>query len=533
MKEGFFILLAPFLPEQMHNKNVSQAFFTPLFLQTIFQLNNYFKVNIQYGCLSGLCLVEGFKVTLADEKWPYFLAVGFLGRAVQGTGAGFYQTAAYSELLIQFPQIQKKLVSMMEVGAVMGGSSGLVISAILSYLIGFMGPFLFVGFTCLMFLIFQDKLISFADQQSDLTSTYQFESQNLSNNLGSLNSSLLREMSLQHNKSNNLNKPSLVEDDSDKSQYILEQDSSEEESHQENNQFDNKSLGLPDHNQINNNQVKALLQLPKRNFFDKVTYSDIILTKRGFFACLTVIVNIQTFYYNDTILAEHLQSVYGFSPSIISLVYAIQQVGFMTTAPISPNIVHKFSLVGVVVVTQVIQGSAALLIGPSEMLGLSQKIYVTMIGLAIAGLASPFSIIAPYSEMEQCLSIHKTKRFNPHEVADMVSAIFNSSYALGSIAGPLFGGYVNEWTNFRRTNDIQALLLFSVAFLQFVVVYIPQRLDQFVNNITNDESDDNGNLKTLDKVNRNKLNQNYDEKELIKFNNKFHQEKEMKGQEMV
>lgn len=32
IKEGFFLILAPFLPEQMEAKNVDKAFFTPLFM---------------------------------------------------------------------------------------------------------------------------------------------------------------------------------------------------------------------------------------------------------------------------------------------------------------------------------------------------------------------------------------------------------------------------------------------------------------------------------------------------------------------
>ena len=72
----------------------------------------------------------------------------------------------------------------------------------------------------------------------------------------------------------------------------------------------------------------------------------------------------------------------------------------------------------------------------------------------ISGLASPFSIIPPYSELEDTLKSQKVKNYNPQQVQDIVSGLFNSAYALGSIGGPLFGGYVNEWTNFRTTNDI-------------------------------------------------------------------------------
>jgi len=34
------------------------------------------------------------------------------------------------------------------------------------------------------------------------------------------------------------------------------------------------------------------------------------------------------------------------------------------------------------------------------MFGINEKIFITLFGFALAGLASPFSIIPPYSELE-------------------------------------------------------------------------------------------------------------------------------------
>ena len=175
--------------------------------------------------------------------------------------------------------------------------------------------------------------------------------------------------------------------------------------------------------------------------------------------------NLQTFYYNDTIMADQLQEVYGLSTSIISLIYSIQSVGFMLTAHFAPKLVHRFSLVAVVIVAQLVQACAAFMVGPSNLLHLPELLALTIVGFFISGLASPFSIVSPYSELEYCLEAHKDKNFDPEEVQDIVSGVFNSSYAFGGITGPLFGGYVNSATNFRTTSDIQALLLIGIASL--------------------------------------------------------------------
>jgi len=53
--------------------------------------------------------------------------------------------------------------------------------------------------------------------------------------------------------------------------------------------------------------------------YDKIGYSHILLTMRGFFACVTVGLNLHTFYYNDTIIADYLMNTYSFEPWAVSL----------------------------------------------------------------------------------------------------------------------------------------------------------------------------------------------------------------------
>eukprot|EP00347_Sterkiella_histriomuscorum_P013408 403364820 len=531
MKEGFFLVLAPFFPEKMHEKNVAQVIFTPLFLQyTIFmfiaslaggKIQGKFGRRIMVRISMVLQLIAAISFIFLNyvESTTTFLAIGFIGRAIQGTGAGLYQTAAYSELLIQFPNIQKKLVSTMEVGAVMGGFTALVISAFLAYAVGFVGPFAFCALVFLIYGLFQDKLITFVDSNTPLTNMQNDDESllqqqtkskrnqhfNMKNSFTSLNlerSYESYEMDSINTKMRKDSKKIYVEnlESPEFRRQLLKHSpakSKDQNSYDCFNKFDNQYMmnghysGEKNSDKIRKNSLKKStqkespriqayqeIQMKEQVYYDRLNYSHIFMTKRGFFACLTIIMNLQTFYYCDTILADHLKQQYNLNPSIISLIYAIQQVGFMTTAPITPNIVHRFSLVGVVITTQLIQSAAALLVGPSHILNLHETLTISILGFVISGLACPFSIIPPYSELEYCLSAHKDKKFHPEDVQDIVSGVFNSAYAMGSIGGPLFGGYVNEWVGFRKTNDIQSLLLLSVALLQLFVVYIPSKLEQ-------------------------------------------------------
>lgn len=59
---------------------------------------------------------------------------------------------------------------------------------------------------------------------------------------------------------------------------------------------------------------------------------------------------------------------------------------------------------------------AAFLIGPSDILGIPSIIWITVAGFVLAGMASPFSVIPPYKELENCLEIYEDKHFDPEKV---------------------------------------------------------------------------------------------------------------------
>ena len=100
-------------------------------------------------------------------------------------------------------------------------------------------------------------------------------------------------------------------------------------------------------------------------------------------------------------------------------------------------------------------------------------------------MASPFTIVPPYKELENSLEKYTTARerkgerplkFDPEEVQNIVSGLFNSAYAFGCIYGPLFGGYVTMLTEFRTTTDIQGLIMGTCATLQLLIVYVPMKV---------------------------------------------------------
>ena len=73
----------------------------------------------------------------------------------------------------------------------------------------------------------------------------------------------------------------------------------------------------------------------------------------------------------------------------------------------------------------------------------------------------------------------------------MVSGLFNASYALGGVIGPLYGGYLTEATSFNVTADTQAAIMFTLATLNLTVVFIPSQLKaRRMNQVTPKDQED-------------------------------------------
>ena len=87
--------------------------------------------------------------------------IGFSGRILEGVGAGLLQTAAYGEALSQNRENQNSVVAWLETAACLGNMAGLLIASFLCYVIGFIGPFAFVGIICVLLTIFMNSCIEF------------------------------------------------------------------------------------------------------------------------------------------------------------------------------------------------------------------------------------------------------------------------------------------------------------------------------------------------------------------------------------
>ncbi|CDW83202.1 mfs-type transporter slc18b1 [Stylonychia lemnae] len=233
-----------------------------------------------------------------------------------------------------------------------------------------------------------------------------------------------------------------------------------------------------------NSSYKLANEIPSQNELkDQVHYLYFLRSPRGFFACLDILLCCQMYNFCDTSLPYYLEEEFRFNPSMISLVFVAQNIAFVITCFFAPKLTQKFNMILCIVMAQVIQGIAAQLIGPNQMIHLPKQVWITVLGLLINGGATSMTIITPYKQLELAILEQKGKNFDHEAVKDTVSGAFNALYDFGSTTGPIFGYYVTAATNFTFTSNLQGYMLFIVAFLQLLFFYIPEKLNERKNKV--------------------------------------------------
>jgi MFS family permease len=105
----------------------------------------------------------------------------------------------------------------------------------------------------------------------------------------------------------------------------------------------------------------------------------------------------------DTTLEPKLREDFGYSPSIVSLFYTIQFVGYLIVSPFCHKILQRYNGTLLTVLSFYIIGIASFMIGPSYLLEeyLPNDIFIMISGLFLTGLATSFTTIGTYQEMYQ------------------------------------------------------------------------------------------------------------------------------------
>ena len=126
LKESLFIFAAPFFPEQFEIRGVPELYFAPMFISysVTLLISSIYTANLmqKWGRAPILRIGSALQamscvliIALAwTEKPISFLILGFLGRIVEGIGAGLMQTTALAEATAQYKNEEHKVVTWIE-----------------------------------------------------------------------------------------------------------------------------------------------------------------------------------------------------------------------------------------------------------------------------------------------------------------------------------------------------------------------------------------------------------------------------------
>jgi MFS family permease len=220
-------------------------------------------------------------------------------------------------------------------------------------------------------------------------------------------------------------------------------------------------------------------------------YKSVLSNTRGIFGFLSLIMGLLLWTKIDTTLEPKLREDFGYSPSIVSLFYTIQIVGYLIVSPFCHKILEKYDGTLMTVLSFFVLGIASFLIGPSYLLAnyLPNSISVMIPGLFLTGLVTSFTTIGTYGEMyEPFIELYGCENAssysNPHDLYDkdklndILAGLYNGGYSIGVIIGPFAASYLMIWLDgsFRKQSDVFAVLTLVFGVVMLYVVYIPKRI---------------------------------------------------------
>jgi hypothetical protein len=144
---------------------------------------------------------------------------------------------------------------------------------------------------------------------------------------------------------------------------------------------------------------------------------------------------------------------------------------------------HKVDNTLLISLSQIVQGLASWLIGPSHIFSsfLPNKLIVIFSGLFLTGLANTFTTISTYQEMHDPFveTFGVTSTSNSEKLSDVLSGLYNAGFSSGVIIGPFAASYITLWLDsYRLQADFFAFFGVGFGILHFLVVCLPRLLSK-------------------------------------------------------
>jgi MFS family permease len=204
-----------------------------------------------------------------------------------------------------------------------------------------------------------------------------------------------------------------------------------------------------------------------------ISYKKLIKNRRIVFACLSAFTNIWQFTLIEPFFADYLFERYSLSPEICGVIFLSIGFGYAISCQVVSCIVPYFALRRLMISGLIWIGIFTSFYGPSDIIGVEGKVWMSSAALFCAGLTSALSLLPVIPEMideskrDDDISPHLDKQVNIDVLNDHVSGLYNFFFALGNVIGPLLGNWMYVSYGGPVTFDLMALYIVMFALLYF------------------------------------------------------------------
>lgn len=165
--------------------------------------------------------------------------------------------------------------------------------------------------------------------------------------------------------------------------------------------------------------------------------------------------NAMTYDFLTPILTDVMSFYYNLNEDMVGWMFCLMGVGYILSCRVVNYTLEYATNRRVVMTALVLNGIFTMLLGPSNILGTSARLWVTCIALFFSGATSAHFVIPVYSEIidpgKHELGIDESTMNN------LASGLSFTVYYLGQMISYMASGYVYEKAGFSATIDLTAI----------------------------------------------------------------------------
>ena len=107
-------------------------------------------------------------------------------------------------------------------------------------------------------------------------------------------------------------------------------------------------------------------------------------------------------------------------------------------------------------------------LGPSNLLGLPNSLFIVTIGTLFVGLNLSSAMVPILSELIEILK--SENKYEAGKISDMTAALFNSMFNLGNLLAPLIASGLHDSGGYKFATDTMMLCstVYTVVFIVFM-----------------------------------------------------------------